>query len=106
MNLTIEQLASIIADYIQVGYMEAVRAYEPTQDIIKTSEVLRWLRFVHIDRKRFNALVKKGLIRRKRLGPAKNSAFGYSKKEIKQAVAASKISSIIVQEYITKVLCK
>ncbi len=100
MNLTIEQLGGIIADYAQVGYMEAVRAYEPAQDVLKASEVRLWLKMMHIEYKRFTVLVDKGLIKRRRLGTAKNSPVAYSKREIKQAMAAARLCSMMTEEYV------
>ena len=37
--MNIEELQSIMIDSYQVGYMEAVKAYEPSQDFIRLSEV-------------------------------------------------------------------
>lgn len=94
------ELYSMVGDFVQVGFMEAVRAYEPAQDRIRGSEVRRWLKMMRVDVKRFNALVKSGEIKPFRTGTGKNSPLYYSKKEIKQAVTAAKMSSIMLQHEI------
>lgn len=95
MNLTIEEIGGIIADYVRVGYNSAVADYDPPQDILRLSEVKRWLKFRHIDLKTFNVLVEKGLIRARRSGSAVNSPTVYSKTEIQQAIATVRLNRLI-----------
>jgi hypothetical protein len=92
--MTREDLGSFIADFVQVGYMEAVRAYDPPQDLLKGSEVKRWLKFMHIDEEKFLLLVKKGKITRERKGKSKNSPLYYSKRQIKEQIAKNKLNGI------------
>ena len=42
--MNIEEIQSIMIDSYQVGYMEAVKAYEPAQDLIRQREVKKWLK--------------------------------------------------------------
>ena len=70
--MDIQELNSMIADFVQVGYMEAVKAYEPPQDFIRLSEVKRWLRMMKIDIKRFNMLVANEIIKPVRKGTSRN----------------------------------
>ena len=89
------EINGIIEDFVQIGYMTAVKAYEPSQDRVKQTEVKKWLKMMNIDYKRFKSLVDIGTIKVVRVGKSKNSPLFYSKKEIKQALAAVKISNII-----------
>lgn len=41
-TLDLYQLKNIISDMVQVGYMNAVKCYEPTKDSISRREVARW----------------------------------------------------------------
>lgn len=100
MNVSIEDIQSIMIDSYQVGYMEAVKAYEPAQDLIRLREVKKWLKMMKIDLKRFNTLVGKELIKPIRKGESRNSPFYYSKAEIKQALSLANVSGIIVRNAI------
>lgn len=42
--MDIQELNTVIADFVQVGYMQAVKAYEPPQDFVRVSEVKQWLK--------------------------------------------------------------
>lgn len=98
--MNIEELQSIMIDSYQVGYMEAVKAYEPAQDLIRLREVKKWLKMMKIDLKRFNALVHKEVIKPIRKGEGRNSPLYYSKKEIKQALSMVNVSGLITKETI------
>lgn len=89
MKVTIEfnELRDSIQKFVQVGFMEAVRAYEPSQDRLRQKDVKKWLKMMLIDYRTFKVLVDKGTIKAKRYGTAINSPLYYSKKEIKQAMA-------------------
>ena len=100
MNVSIEDIQSIMIDSYQVGYMEAVKAYEPAQDLIRLREVKKWLKMMRIDLKRFNVLVNKELIKPIRKGESRNSPLYYSKAEIKQALSLANVSGIIVRNAI------
>lgn len=88
MNVSMDfnELRDSIQKFVQVGFMEAVRAYEPAQDNLRLKDVKSWLKIVKIDFKVFKSLVDNGTIKAMR-GPADNSPMYYSKKEIKEAVA-------------------
>ena len=96
------ELKNIISDFVQVGYMTAVQAYEPPQDVVRKSDVKKWLKMMNIDYNKFKNLVDIGTIKARRLGTAKNSPLYYSKKEIKQALATAKVSKILTVSKITK----
>ena len=76
--MDIQELNTVIADFVQVGYMQAVKAYEPPQDFVRVSEVKQWLKMMRIDIKRFNRLVSEGVIRVTRKGTGRNSPLYYS----------------------------
>lgn len=97
MDLAIDELGRIISDYVQVGFCEAVKAYEPTQDEIRKSEVKRWLKFNKVSLKTFDTLVSRGLVKAKR-GSKVNSPFVYSKAEILKALAAVRINTYITND--------
>lgn len=96
--MNIEEIQSIMIDSYQVGYMEAVKAYEPAQDFIRLREVKKWLKMMKIDLKRFNSLVSKELIKPIRKGESKNSPLYYSKTEIKQALSLVNVSGMMARE--------
>ena len=96
--MDIGDIQLIMIDSYQVGYMEAVKAYEPAQDLIRLRDVKKWLKMMQIDLKRFNILVSKELIKPIRKGESKNSPLYYSKAEIKQALSLANISSMMAKE--------
>lgn len=91
MMITMEfsQLCRLLSDYVQVGYMGAVKAYEPARDRLRQSEVDSWLKMTYADRGLFRKLVKSGAVKPRRIGTAKNSPLYYSKEEIRRALAAA-----------------
>lgn len=80
--MNIEDLQSIMIDSYQVGYMEAIKSYEPSQDSIRLREVKKWLKMMKIDLKRFNILVQKDIIKPFRKGQGKNSPLYFSKRKL------------------------
>lgn len=99
-TLPFDELCRIMSDFTQIGFMEAIKAYEPTQDRIRSREIKNWLKIMRIDEKKFNALVKEGKIKARHNGVGKNSPLYYSKKEIKAAITAAKIFSITTSQSI------
>lgn len=102
--MDIQELNGIISDFVQVGFMEAVKAYEPSKDLIRKSEVKGWLKMMLIDERIFNNLEEKGIIKAVRKGTGKNSPLYYSKKEIKQAMSLVKINRIVIKERISNLI--
>lgn len=84
--------------------MEAVRAYEPTADWIRETEVKQWLKHMRVDYKKFKAMIEAGLINFKRKGTARNSPKYYSKKDIIQALATSEVANIMARNAIAQSL--
>ena len=102
MNLDLNELNAVIADFVQVGFMEAVKAYEPTQDLVRASEVEDWLHIMKIDEKKFRTLCRKGIIQAVRKGTGRNSPLYYSKKEIKQALSMANVGWLLAKEEVSK----
>ena len=102
MNLTMEELGSIIADFVRVGYNSAVMDYDPPQDRLRLSEVKKWLKFRRIEFKVFQSLVDKGLIHPRRSGSAANSPLYYSKTEIQKALAIMRVDRLFINDKIER----
>lgn len=102
--MDIQELNAVIADFVQVGYMTAIRAYEPPQDIIRQADLKKWLKMMKVDLKKFNALVSKEIIKPIRIGTNKNSPLYYSKTEIKQALSAANVSRLIANDIIKQTI--
>lgn len=98
MNLTIEDLGGIIADFVRVGYNSAVADYDPPQDKLRLSEVKKWLKFRKIEFKTFQSLVDKGLIHARHSGSAVNSPLVYSKAEIQKALAIMRVDRLVIND--------
>lgn len=98
MNIAIEELGGIIADFVRVGYNSAVADYDPPQDRIRLSEVKKWLKFRHVEYKTFQTLVDKGLIHARHSGSAVNSPLVYSKAEIQKALATMRVNRCFVND--------
>ena len=49
MTMTIEQIGEMMANFVQIGYMTAVRAYEPTSDELRIKDVEKWCRATFTD---------------------------------------------------------
>lgn len=102
--MDIEEIQALMINCYQVGYMEAVKAYEPSQDFIRLSEVKKWLGMMKIDIKRFKLLVRMDIIKPIRKGEGKNSPLYYSKAEIKQAFSLDKLSGILAKESVRQTI--
>lgn len=99
MEVSITELGSIISDFVRVGYNSAVRDYEPAQDLLRQSEVKKWLKFRKIEFKQFQSLVEKGLIHARK-GNSVNSPLYYSKAEIQKSMATMRINNLFLNDKI------
>ena len=99
MNITFEELHASVADCAEIGAMQAIKAYEPTADWLRASEVKRWARAKLIDYKALKALMKRVGIRAKRTGEAKNSPLVYSRLEIKKLMMTSHLCRLQTQTW-------
>lgn len=96
--MRVDDVMPILEGAFQVGFMEAIKAYEPVQDIIRKTDVKKWLKMMRIDTKRFDALVNGGKVRPFRIGSGRNSPLYYSKKEIKKAIVAADMAVIFTSQ--------
>lgn len=103
MTIDLNELNAVIADFVQVGFMEAVKAYEPSQDQVRASEVKDWLRMMRMDIKQFNILCQKGIIQAARKGEGRNSPLYYSKKEVKQAMSMARIGGLLAKDEVSTI---
>lgn len=71
LELDLYQLKNIMADMVQVGYMKAIKVYEPTKDNISTRELVRWFKTLGIDPSYINKMESEGLIKAKEKEPVK-----------------------------------
>lgn len=100
MTMTIEQIGAMMADFVQIGYMTAVKAYEPTSDELRLKDVEKWCRATFTDYKTLQRLIKAGIVRSYRKGDSRNSPLYYSKAEIKQAIINARLSKYITEDNI------
>ena len=92
--MTDEYLQILISEATQIGCMEAMKAYEPSADLLRTRDVKSWLGVMHVSMKKFKWLKENGYVRIIRKGTAKNSPIYYSKTEIKKALFHARASMI------------
>lgn len=85
--MEIRDVRGLMADVFAAGYMEAVKAYEPTADVMRKEEVKRWLAHMGQQPEVLKRLEKAGLVKPVKKGAGINSPFLYSKAEIKKALA-------------------
>lgn len=90
---------SLMMEVWQVGYMEAVRAYEPLRDEIRKRDINKWLDMMCVDKKVFKRLEKSGIIRTHKHGAGVNSPLVYSKTEIKKALATLRADRIYNRDF-------
>ena len=97
MNIAINELGGIIADFVRVGYNSAVA--DPPQDKLRLSEVKKWIKFRRLEFSTFQELEKQGLIHARK-GDAVNSPLYYSKAEIQKAFATMRLNRLFVNDKI------
>lgn len=94
MEMTFKDIKALIAESVQVGYMYAVKAYEPVADMIREKELKKWCALNGIDGKTVNRMIQKGIISKHRTGESKNSPVVFSKSEIKENILILSVSNI------------
>lgn len=104
--MDISELHRILSRYTEIGFMEAVRAYEPASDQIRESELRKWLKMMHIEQKQFKNLLNKRLVKPFRKGTSANSPLYYSKKDIIQALGTAEVLIAQRDDMVRRVLKK
>lgn len=89
-----DELGRMISRYVEVGYSMAVKAYEPTSDLLRKTDVEKWLSVSGNNADLFRKLKKAGVIIARKKGNGKNSPLYYSKSEIIEAIASHDITMI------------
>lgn len=100
--MTIDQITAFIADSVQIGYMAAVKAYEPTADELRVSELKKWCQATFTDYKKLQKLIKAGVVTPHRKGDAVNSPLLFSKADIKRAIITNRLSQYIADEEVKR----
>jgi predicted transcriptional regulator len=95
MELT--EVRRIIAEGVSLGYMMAVKAYDPAQDVLKRKDAETWIRSMGVKCK-LQVLIDKGMVTPIRKGKSRNSALYFSKEEIKKAIVAMSVDKIMIHE--------
>ena len=98
MEMNFSDIQSIVADSVQLGYMYAIKSFEPVADMIKECELNAWCLSVGVGKKTVAKLIKNGALKKQRTGTARNSPFVYSKSEIKQAMLSLSLSNMNKRE--------
>lgn len=94
--LTKEQIGGFISSFVQVGRMMAVKAYEPTCDMVRLVDVKKWCLATFTDYKAVKNLIKHGEIVGRRNGNKVNSPIVYSKADIIKAIAEHKLATDMI----------
>lgn len=95
MTITLSQLKEIISEMTEVGYMRAVRHYEPHMDEVSRREVLGWFKILGLKPSCLDKMENEGLIKGKRKGAGTNSPKYYSKVKIKEALISLNINKYL-----------
>lgn len=102
MDMTLNQLGAWMADFVQIGYMTAVKAYEPTSDELRLKDIEKWCKATFTDYAKLKRLIDDGLVTPHRKGECRNSPLYFSKAEIKQAIVQGKLSQYLTDERIKR----
>lgn len=97
MNEQLQNICQLMTEFIQLGYAQAVKAYEPQGDLIRTTAIQPWLRRMQIDPKLFRRLLKAGLVKSFKTGDKSNSPLYYSKEEIRKAISMARTTQYVNQ---------
>ena len=90
MDITVTTLQEMLTDAATLGAMSAVKKLDPAKDQLKASEVRVWLGNDSKMSRKFDAMVRKGLIKGFKKGTSQNSPYYYSKCDIEAAFAAAR----------------
>ena len=95
MDITVTTLQEMLTDAATLGAMSAVKKLDPVKDQLKASEVRVWLGNDSKMSRKFDAMVRKGLIKGFKKGTSQNSPYYYSKCDIEAAFAAVRCHSML-----------
>ena len=95
MEIPISTLQEMLNNAATLGAMSAVKKLDPVKDQLKASEVRTWLGNDSNLSRKFDAMVRKGMIKGFKKGTSQNSPYYYSKLQIEAAFAAVKCHSLL-----------
>ena len=99
MEIPVTTLQAMLTNAATLGAMSAVKRLDPVKDELKASEVRTWLgNWLGNDSKmsrKFDAMVRKGMIKGFKKGTSQNSPFYYSKCQIEAAFAAVRCKDLL-----------
>ena len=95
MEIPISTLQAMLTNAATLGAMSAVQKLDPVKDQLKASEVRAWLGNDSKMSRKFDSMVRKGLIKGFKKGTSQNSPYYYSKFQIEAAFAAVKCKSLL-----------
>jgi len=95
MDITVTTLQEMLNDAAMLGAMSAVKKLDPVKDQLKASEVRVWLGNDSKMSRKFDAMVRKGMIKGFKKGTSQNSPYYYSKCQIEAAFAAVRCKNLL-----------
>ena len=95
MEIRVSTLQEMLTNAATLGAMSAVKKLDPVKDELKASEVRAWLGNDSKMSRKFDAMVREGMIRGFKKGTSQNSPFYYSKVQIEAAFAAIRCQSLL-----------
>ena len=95
MEIPVTTLQEMLTNAATLGAMSAVKKFDPAKDQLKASEVRTWLGNDSNLSRKFDAMVRKGMIKGFKKGTSQNSPYYYSKLQIDAAFAAVRCKSLL-----------
>ena len=95
MEIPVTTLQEMLTNAATLGAMSAVKKLDPAKDQLKASEVRTWLGNDSNLSRKFDAMVRKGMIKGFKKGSSQNSPYYYSKLQIEAAFAAVRCKSLL-----------
>ena len=95
MDIPLTTLQAMLTNAATLGAMSAVKKLDPVKDQLKASEVRAWLGNDSMMSRKFDAMVRKGMIKGFKKGTSQNSPYYYSKLQIETAFAAVKCKNLL-----------
>jgi len=95
MDIPVSTLQEMLNDAAMLGAMSAVKKLDPVKDQLKASEVRVWLGNDSKMSRKFDAMVRKGMIKGFKKGTSQNSPYYYSKCQIEAAFAAVRCKNLL-----------
>ena len=95
MEIRVSTLQEMLTNAATLGAMSAVKKLDPVKDELKASEVRAWLGNDSKMSRKFDAMVRKGMIKGFKKGTSQNSPYYYSKLQIETAFAAIRCDQLL-----------